>query len=139
KIAIIAKIAGIKNQKAHRVGVENLRKKRRNQTSVSALPVCLGAVLAASIFSKLNSRQFVRIRVPSRLAFSPCSSVPPCLRGRFWLRLCYAASFAVNECDLRRRLQYLCGHLRGDRPVAAAGAQRRLGHHHQRARLYSFI
>src|SRR5947199_8697590 len=44
-------------------------------------------------FLELNSRVFVFIRVHSRLAFPPCYSVPPCLRGPFWLRLAFVVEF----------------------------------------------
>ena len=64
-------------------------------------PIFSAAVLAVSIILKINSRQFVPIRVRSRLAFSPCFSVPPCLRGRFWLRL---------RCDAVKRVWLWLGH-----------------------------
>ena len=36
-------------------------------------------------FFESYSRQFVLIRVHSRLALSPWYSVSPCLRGEFWI------------------------------------------------------
>src|SRR5437868_2186479 len=82
-------------------------------------PVCSVAVLAASIFSKLNSRELVIIRVRSRLAFSPCSAVSLCLRGRFWLRLFGNLSAFGNELQRNPSSSYALAYSFG----AAAGAQ----------------
>src|SRR5438477_11895780 len=83
-------------------------------------PVCSVAVLAVSIFSKLNSREFVLIRVRSRLAFSPCSSVSLCLRGRFWFRVFWQFR-RFWQCSLQRNpsSSYALAYSFG----AAAGAQ----------------
>src|SRR5205823_9938992 len=50
------------------------------------------AVLAAYIFPKINSRQFARIRVRSRLAFSPFFSAPSASSAvkKVWLWLAVA-------------------------------------------------